>query len=155
MGKKLLVLLVAVTFVMASCKKDSEKVEKLSANIAGKSWSANLLRVTNLTGNVFTITGTSITGEVIIITIFGDTQNTYEFSLTEQKCALVYKKAGINSSPSDIYTGISGKVIITKVDMINKSISGTFDFTCSGMAIIPISISKGSFNDLEFSVTPM
>lgn len=154
MGKKLLVLLVAVTMVMASCKKDSDTVHKLSANIGGKSWVANL-RVTNLTGNVFTITGTSLSGEMLVITIFGNTQDTYQFSVNEQKCALVYKKAGINSSPSDIYTGISGTITLTKVDMVNKKISGTFDFTCSGLAIIPLSIKSGSFNDLDFTVTPI
>lgn len=154
MGKKLLVLLVAVAFVMASCKKDSDTIHKLSAKIGGKSWVANL-RVTNLTGNVFTITGTSLSGEMLVLTIFGNTQNTYEFSINEQKCALVYKKAGISSSATDIYTGISGKVILTKVDMVNKKLSGTFDFTCSGLAIIPISISGGSFNDLDFTVTPI
>lgn len=154
MGKKLLVLLVAVTLVMASCKKDSDTINKLSAKIGGKSWVANL-RVTNLTGNVFTITGTSLSGEMLVLTIFGNTQNTYDFSINEQKCALVYKKAGISSSATDIYTGISGKVVLTKVDMVNKKISGTFDFTCSGLAIIPISISGGSFNDLDFTVTPI
>jgi hypothetical protein len=91
---------------------------------------------------------------MVVLTIFGNTQNTYEFSLTEQKCALVYKKAGISSSATDIYTGISGKVILTKVDMTNQKISGTFDFTCTGLAIVPIAISGGSFNDLEFTVTP-
>ncbi len=154
MGKKLVVLLVAVTLVMASCKKDSDTINKLSAKISGKSWVANI-RVTNLTGSVFTITGTSLTGEMVVMTIFGDTPDTYEFSINEQKCALVYKKAGINSSASDIYTGISGKVILTKVDMANRKISGTFDFTCSGLAIIPLAISGGSFNDLEFTVTPL
>lgn len=154
MGKRLMVLLVAVTMLIASCKKDSDSINKLSAKIGGKSWSASV-KVANLTGNTFIITGTSLSGEMLVITILGDSPDLYEFNLSEQKCNVVYKKSGLSTSPDGIYTSVSGRVDLTKVDMINKKISGTFDFTCTGLAILPLSISSGTFTDLSFMVTPI
>lgn len=152
MGKRLIILLLGVAFVLGSCSKDSVSVNKLSAKIEGKSWNASL-RVANLTSNVFVITGTSLTGEVLVLTIVGDKPGLYEFSLTEYKCNATYKKSALSTSPDDIFTSVSGKINLTKVDLVNKKISGTFDFTLARLALETVSISNGSFNDLEFTNT--
>lgn len=155
MGKRLMLLLVAITLIMGSCKKDSDSVTKMGANIDGKNWNAGLLRLTNLTGNVFSIVGTSLTGEVLEITINGNTPGVYELNLTKQECLAIYKKGGINTSPSDFFTSVSGKVNLTKVDLANKKISGTFDFNCAQLSLQTVIVSNGSFNDLSYTETPL
>lgn len=155
MRKRLLVLMLAVVSIMVSCSKDSDSVNnKLSAKIDGENWNATL-RVTNLTGEIFVITGTSTTGEVMVITINGKVPDLYELSLTSLKCNATYKKSALITSASDIYNSVSGKVNLTKVDIENKKISGTFEFTMAKLSSQTISVSNGSFNDLEFQTTPL
>lgn len=151
MGKRLLVLLLIGVTMLGSCTKDSDTLNnKLSAKIGGKSWNA-AIRVTNLANDVFIITGTSTTGEVLIITIFGKNPDLYEFSLTSQKCNATYKKSAFTTE-NDFYTSVSGRVNLTKVDMTNKKISGTFEFTLTKTSLTDqLSVSNGSFNDLEFT----
>jgi hypothetical protein len=152
MGRRFMVLLMGVAVVLASCSKDSVSVNKLSAKIEGKSWNASL-RVANLSSNVFVITGTSLTGEVLVLTIMGDKPGLYEFSVTDYKCNATYKKSALSTSSDDVFTSVSGRVNLTKVDLVNKKISGTFDFTLARLSLETVSVSNGSFNDLEFTNT--
>ena len=153
MGKRLILLLSIVTTVMVSCSKDSDSLNnnKLSAKISGKSWNA-AVRVSTLTSDVFVITGTSALGEVLVITIKGNSPDLYELNLTSLECNATYKKSALSTSTEDIYNSISGRVNLTKVDMVNKKISGTFDFTLVKLSVETVSVSEGTFNDLEFSV---
>lgn len=150
-----MVLVLIMAAVVASCSKDSDTIStKLSAKIDGKSWNATG-RYTNLTGNVFVITGTSITGEVLVITIKGDSPDLYELNLSNLECSATYKKSALSTSTDDIFQSITGRVNLTKVDKENKKISGTFDFNLARLSIETISISSGSFNDLEYTITSM
>lgn len=143
-----MVLLFAVTVLIASCSKDSETATKLGAKIGGKSWSAPV-RVTTLTNGVFVITGTSATGETLIITINGDTPSVYEFNLNSLLgCNATYKKSALSS---DIYTSVTGRVELTKVDKTNKKISGKFEFTLLHSLTDNLSVTGGVFNDLEYN----
>jgi hypothetical protein len=155
MGKKLLVSLLFAMAVLGSCTKDSDTLNnKLSAKIGSKNWNA-AIRLTNLTNDVFVITGTSTTGEVLVITILGKNPDLYEFSLTSQKCNATYKKSALTAD-NDIYTSVSGKVNLTKVDMTTKKISGTFEFTLTKTSLTDyLTVSSGSFNDLEFTSTSL
>lgn len=152
MGKRFVLVMLAITLVIGSCSKDSVSTNnKLSAKIDGKSWNASF-RVTNLTGNVFVITGTSITGEILAITINGDSPDLYQLGLGNLECAATYKGSAL-ASTDDIYQSVSGKVNLTKVDKTNKKISGTFDFSLAKLSLTSISVSNGTFNDLEYTET--
>jgi hypothetical protein len=148
-----LLFLALFTVSLASCNKDSSSAPtKMSALIDGKAWDSSI-RVSLLQNGIFTITGTSLTGEVIAITINGVTTGTYNLSLLPPatQCAATYK-ASVTTSSSDIYVSESGKVVLTKIDQTAKLISGTFEFTLalpSSLTTIK-SITQGQFNDLQY-----
>jgi hypothetical protein len=62
----------AIILLVASCKKDSSDSTKMSATIDSKGWdSAGRITELQTTTNAFVITGTSITGEILAVTIKG------------------------------------------------------------------------------------
>lgn len=148
-----LICIALFTVSLASCSKDgSSSSTKMSALIDGKTWDSSI-RVSLLQNGIFTITGTSLTGEIIAITINGSTTGTYTLSVlpVSTQCAATYK-ASATASSSDIYASVSGKVVLTKVDLTSKLISGTFEFTMtlpSSLTSVK-SITQGQFNDLSY-----
>ena len=148
-----IVCIVFITISVASCNKDSSSASvKMGASIDGKSWNSSV-RVAVLQGNIFTITGTSLTGEIIAITINGETTGAYSLSLLPPVagCAASYK-ASYTTSTADIWGSITGKVVLTKVDKTNKLISGTFEFSLAlpVISLVTKSITQGQFNDLQY-----
>jgi hypothetical protein len=150
MGKRLMVLLLAFTVVIASCSKDKDdSVVKLGAKIDGKNWEASV-RVTSLTNGVFVITGTSATSQVLAVTINGDATGTYELGIGNAKCAATYKESAL-ATDANIYVSASGKVTLTKVDKTNKTISGTFEFIIARSLTDTKTVTAGQFNDLSYT----
>jgi hypothetical protein len=147
-----LILMISLIFFSGSCKKDSNgnTIYKMSATIDGKQWTA-LLPGGVLSAGYFVITGTSLTGETIIITAKGEVTGTYELSVLPPKaeCLGTYK-ATLTSSSADTYASTSGKIVITKVDKTNKLVSGTFEFTLANTALTTKQITIGTFNDVTF-----
>lgn len=126
----------------------------MSATIDGKAWDSVIrTAVLQANTNIFIITGTSLTGEILEVTTYGITQGTYELSVgsLNAKCLGTYK-ASISAGTSDIYASSSGTVVLTKVDKIAKKISGTFVFTlyCPN-SVTPMTVSNGVFNDLSYT----
>ncbi len=153
MGKRLMLMIIAVTAVIASCSKDSITNNKFSAQIGGKNWSA-AVRPTTLANHIFVISGTSALGEVLIITVNGDAPDLYEFNISNLLgCNATYKKSVLSTSNDDIYTSISGKVNLTKVDKVNKKISGTFEFSLVKLSVQTLLVKNGTFTDLEYTET--
>lgn len=144
----LAILFIGISF--SSCKKDDVKLlATLTAKIDGTDWTSTL-RVTTLGSETFNITGTSIGGEILILTIFGSDEGTYNLSLTPpaSQCAAVYK-ASVATSYEDAFVSSNGEVVLTKVDKANQKISGTFKFTVTRLTETKV-ITEGKFEDLSY-----
>lgn len=142
--KSLIVFGIIALMAISSCKKDSAGnviIPKMTATIDGKGWTS-VTRLTGLTSNIFTITGTSITGESLIVVISGSTVGTYNFPLS----GCTYNVS------SNSYVSISGTASLTKVDKVAKIISGTFQFTATKIDASK-TISSGVFTDLSYTTT--
>lgn len=154
MKKLFIYLIVTLTVIAGSCKKDSDNgtpaaTTKMSCKIDGTTWSS-ITRYTQFYDNKFIITGTSSDGKVIIITIFGSTQGTYNLQIGELESGATYSPSVLSSV---IYASVSGSVVLTKVDTVNKKISGTFQFTATKTNELTsqISITNGEFTDLSYN----
>jgi hypothetical protein len=150
-------LLIICTIVVlgVSCKKDSsgDVNNKMSATIDNKAWnSAIRTTVLQSNSNSFFITATSLTGEILEITINGTAVGTYELSVlpVRTQCLGTYK-ASISTGTNDIYASTTGTVVLTKVDKVAKVISGTFTFKLYCISsTVPKTVSSGVFNDLSY-----
>ncbi len=147
------ILFIAVLFVVvSSCSKDDDSAlpTKMSATIDNAEWSS-ITRVTVLTDKGFVITGTSLNGKSLSITILGSTEGTYELSLNSVQFGAVYKES-VSSSTEDAYAAISGEVVVTNVDTSSKEISGTFSFVLKkSLAGESISVTEGTFTNLKYT----
>ena len=149
MGKRVLLFLLAVTMVIASCSKDDDSVVKMGAKVDDKNWEATT-RVSSLTNGVFIITGTSATGQALAITIYGEATGTYELNTNSAKVGATYKESLLDSD-SNMYFSASGKVTLTKVDKANRKISGTFEFVLARSLTDIKKVTAGQFNDLSYT----
>jgi hypothetical protein len=147
------ILFIAVLFVViSSCSKDDDSAlpTKMSAAIGNAEWSS-ITRVTVLTDKGFVITGTSLDGKSLSITILGSTEGTYELSLNSVQFGAVYKES-VSTSTGDAYAAISGEVVITNIDASSKEISGTFNFVLKKeLAGESISVTGGTFTNLKYT----
>ena len=153
----LLLIIIAVAFIFSNCDKDEDNPiinnASMSAQVDGSEWSA-ITRVTVLKNNKFIITGTSVSGTVINVTILGITTGTYTLtldSLTAQFSGLYQPSA--TSPTEDNYIVKSGKVVISEINTSDKKISGTFEFAAKNiLSGEEKSITNGVFNYLKYSV---
>ena len=147
------ILFIAVlSVVLFSCSKDDDSIltMKMSATIDNAEWST-ITRVTVLTDKGFVITGTSLNGKSISITILGSTEGTYELSLTSMQFEAVYKES-VSTTTEDAYLATSGKVVLTNVNTSSKEISGTFNFilkkSLTGSSVM---VTEGTFTNLKYT----
>jgi hypothetical protein len=144
----------AFILLVVSCKKDSNNntvPTKMSATISGKQWES-LTRTTILqtNSNVFVITGVSLSGEVLAVTIYGSTPGTYDLTIAipiKAQCAGSYMPS---VASSDVYLSSTGTVVLSKVDKTARKISGTFSFTLNKTISDTKSVTNGVFNDLLY-----
>ena len=150
MKKSIFTILIAI-LAFASCSKDSPLLSaKMTATIDGKSWSSLISPVTVLTSNRFIITGTSLSGEILIVEINGDAVGTYNTNTTTIQCMATYK-GSLTTTTTDAYVSALGKVNLTQVDKTNKKISGTFEFTLIRNLTETKTVSAGSFTNLSYT----
>ncbi len=155
--KKFLLVIVAISvaFFTTSCEKDSNgnPVYKMNATIDGKQWSAPM-PIGVLSNGVFIVTGSSLTGETVAITVKGDVAKTYTQSLlpVKMECGASYK-ASLTATTTDAFISTMGTVTLTKVDATNKLVSGTFEFTFANTTATSLKkITQGTFNDVTYIV---
>lgn len=142
-----IIFLVFVSITFNSCKKEDFLTGSMSCKIDGVSWTS-LTQVTVLKSGVFNITGTSMSGQVLNITINGQEIKTYEES--NVGCASIYKPDVTDENQN--YIGKSGNVKLTEVDTKNETISGTFAFELTDVSLAnTISITDGKFTDLPYT----
>jgi len=155
MSKKLRIILVSVSviiFFTAGCKKDSNVLAtKMSATIDGKTWnSATRVTIKNSTG--FTITAqqvsTTLVTSSLVIRIGGLNTGTYNVIASSNTCLGTYTPDVQTATES--YISATGTVKLTEVNTGDKTISGTFEFTCANLSLQTIEIKSGSFDDLKY-----
>lgn len=148
-----IICLALLTISVASCNKDSSTSAqvKMGAKIDGKTWDSSV-RVATLQNNVFVITGTSASLEVLALTINGSSTGTYTLSVlpVSTQCAASYTASALGGA-SEVYASVTGNVVLTKVDKTAKLISGTFEFTVANSQLASKSITSGQFNDLQYT----
>lgn len=144
----LIVLLSTVIF--SSCEEELSFLAKMSANIDGESWTT-VGRTTIKQGEAFIVTGTTIDGEAIILTINGASEDTYVLNPISGAAGFgaVYK-ASIDASIEDTYISTSGELVLSEVDTENSRISGTFSFEAKKLDET-INITEGKFEDLKYT----
>jgi hypothetical protein len=151
MKKIFFILLLAV--IIFSCSKDDGSIFKasMSALIDDEEWNS-LTRITILEEGKFIITGTSLDGKVLAITIGGTTEGIYELSLTSAMAGAVFKESATTST-ADAYVSVTGEVNLTDVNNSKKRISGTFSFIAIRNLTNTINITDGEFKDLLYTET--
>ncbi len=99
-------------------------------------------------------------GEVITLTVFNPSVGTFDLGVTNgalESNAVAYNSE-VNSSGSGTWVTFSdtntpqGELVITKIDEINKTISGTFSFTGSNPTLSQTKeFTNGSFTDVVYN----
>ncbi|MCX6256894.1 MAG: DUF6252 family protein [Bacteroidia bacterium] len=113
---KLMVSAFLIIAVIGSCKKDSTQLTaSMSAKVNGAAWST-VVRVTTLQSGNFIITGTSLAGEIMTITILGNVPGTYTLSALPPTLQF-------SVTDEDVYTTTSVQVVISIVDATNMKLS--------------------------------
>jgi hypothetical protein len=146
-----LFILMIVMFACSDDNSGSLGLAGMSATIDGTSWET-ITRVTVLQDGRFVITGTSVSGKILVITINGDREGTYELGLTSAACGAVYKESATTST-EDAFVSVTGKVILTSVNSSQNKISGTFEFSLlRELTSTPMTVSDGKFDNLFYTV---
>lgn len=143
---------------LGSCSKDSSSIlpeSKIKATIDGASWnSTTQIAIKNTTGFVITATQisvTSLTSSTLVFTLVGSGTGTYEILSTGAKHFVAVYTPNI-TTPTASFTSTKGTVSITEIDTANKTISGTFSFTCASIALVPVlkTVSSGTFTKVSY-----
>jgi hypothetical protein len=146
-------LLTAITLIsLTSCQKEvsfepgyngsnngngtgsTSSTGTFTAKINGGAWqAASDKQSATIIAGVINVTGISSNGQMIAISTMGDTVGTYELSNVPTESGACdyqpdYKTPAKNftSNSSDDPANANGKLIITKIDTVNKIITGTF-----------------------------
>ncbi|RNC87144.1 MAG: hypothetical protein ED556_06900 [Winogradskyella sp.] len=101
-------------------------------------------------------------GEIITITLQGDTEGTYELGVPLNSGVEVNSAAYVeaNNTGQGVWVALAddntsqGQVIVSEIDMTNNTISGTFNFTGNNATTTPVQIKEftnGVFTDLQFT----
>ena len=149
------ILLIAFSAILfsvffSSCDKNNLNMGSMSATIDDVDWNASV-RLTVLDSMGFLITGTSLSGDMIALTVFGTTEDKYVLSLDSISAEFegVYT-SGI--SLNDVYTAVEGEVELTEIDSTDMKISGTFSFTAMDTEGTTIIIKDGKFDNLTYTL---
>ncbi len=148
--KKALIIFFVLT-VFASCSSDTvdDLLPEMSASIDGVEWET-ITRVTVQKDDTFIITGTSTSGETLVITTYGSAEGTYTLSITSIECAALYKETA-STSTEDASVAVSGSVTLSEVNTSSKTITGTFEFSILNNGTT-MSITDGIFDGIKYTV---
>ncbi len=115
--------------------------------------------VATVIDNVINITGIKTsTNEGVILTVISNAEGTYQFGVTQNQVEVNAGAYNTNlkgtgetwSSVNDFSTS-QGEVTITKIDQVNKTISGTFFFTGYHVSLPSKEFTNGVFTDVSFA----
>lgn len=143
---------ILLILILSACEKDSIPVYKMTAFINGDAWQC-ILPVIVVENGKMVITGTSLDGRTLVITVNGINPGTYQLSAAEglAQCAALYK-GSLHASDDDAFASIDGSVVLTKVDQVNNRVSGTFQFSCFRNLTESVSITQGQITNAKISL---
>jgi hypothetical protein len=120
----------------------------VSATINSKVWTSSTSLATDINKKI-SITVTGSNNDIYSITLLGDTVGTYLLNPLTFKVdfASVYKIAG-STADSLWYTGKEGKCIITTIDTVNKTITGTFSMNNTRIVTERKVCTAGTFSNI-------
>jgi hypothetical protein len=145
-----LVAILLLSILFSRCEKAQDLISaKMEAKIDGVEWKS-ITRATNLVNNYFLIVGTSSAGEIIEITILGNSEGTYNLDLSNFEFSAIYKPN--ISSTTENYVASSGTIELSELDTDNKKISETFQFDAYKNLTEKISITEGTFENLNYII---
>jgi len=146
--KRILPLFIILFFL--GCSKDSV-MYRMTAFINGDAWQC-IMPVMVVENMKLVITGTSLDGRTIIITVNGISPGRYQLSAAEglAQCAALYK-ASLQVSDEDAYASIDGSITLSSVDQVNKRVSGTFQFSCYRNLTESVSITQGQITNAKIT----
>lgn len=152
---RFLILIIVIVFSFA-CKKDSKITDiinptaSMKCKVNGADWSAQT-RVTTIQSNKVIVNGTgSLGSDVLNVTTFGITTKTYTIDPYNAIVEFSASFTNDTNKPDSIYTATEGTVTLSKVDTVNKRISGTFAFKGKNTLLLNKQITAGSFTDLAY-----
>jgi len=143
----LFVVLITVSMIISinSCKKDDKNTNttpnnptyNFSAKVDGELFNANVsyMYLTNPSNSYSITINTSDVNDIWknwSLQFFSDTIGTFQFTTNFPTPGVA--KASYSTGPTGTvvhFDAINGSVIVTKIDTVNKKISGTFNFTCA------------------------
>jgi len=149
------ILLIAITAIIfssifSSCDKVLN-IASMTATVNDTAWTSSV-RVTVLDSSNFLITGTSLSGNVIAMTVFGATEGTYLLGI-DSALSIGFEAVYTEGlSLNDVYTAASGEVKLTKIDADAETISGTFKFSAMNPELKTLEVKDGEFKDLKYTV---
>ena len=158
MKKQIFISIIAVlSLVIFSCEKDDAETistlvssASMTATVGDKEW-VSVTRISKFftSTNIFSLSGTSTNGEILSLTIHGNSKGTYSTTLDSlsAQVGVVWKidsKKFINSE---------GEVRITELDTSKKKISGTFSFEIFNIDSVAeqYQITSGAFTNLSYT----
>ncbi|NLI24062.1 MAG: hypothetical protein GX419_05095 [Bacteroidales bacterium] len=146
--KRILPLFIILFFL--GCSKDSV-MYRMTAFINGDAWQC-IMPVIVVENMKLVITGTSLDGRTIIITVNGISPGRYQLSAAEglAQCAALYK-ASLQVSDEDAYASIDGSITLSSVDQVNNRVSGTFQFSCYRNLTESVSITQGQITNAKIT----
>ncbi len=148
------ILLIAISAILlssffSSC--DKLNIASMSATVNDTTWTSSV-RLTVLDSSNFLITGTSLSGDIIAMTIFGATENTYSLGI-DTAISIGFEAVYTNGiSLNNVYTATSGQVELTKIDADAETVSGTFKFSAMNPELATLEVKAGKFTDLKYTV---
>ena len=157
-------LLIVISFTISSCKDDDPNPVKLPNTSGNKSISDSLsvsingmffdmdTYNVNFRNGIIKLKATDLNGEVIYLTIDGQSIGSY--TLTQNWVnTIIYTN---QDSTVDYWsTAASGQIILTKVDTVNKTISGSFasNNLVDGFRGLTTNMTNGYFQDLSYNTS--
>lgn len=153
--KRLLAMSIFLAVLAMGCKKDDNDVTPgMTAKIDGESWKATTtLAIYSKSLNVIQITGMQgVMEKTIQIQANGYKTGTYNFSNTELGASGVYT---LNTGMNGVYSSFMadtpvGKMVITELDTVANTISGSFNFEGYNEIGNKIVITEGVFTKIGF-----
>ncbi len=153
-------LFIGMLFLYASCIKQETIVPsstntEMFCKVDGEQW-ISIVPLAFVTNNHLLISAVSIDDELVSLSISDATEGTYSLDPNSSNL-IAYEETGDDATLSfasnrNTSNTNYGTVVITKHDLINKTISGTFETEVHRSSDGAIrSITEGSFNDLAYS----
>lgn len=146
-----------IVLLTTGCKKDDDGnpiIASMSAKVDGNQWqTAPLQRAAVFSDDKLTITGKSLTGEIIILYLSGTTTGKYILGpMEENKSYASYKPEA--TIDVNAYISVTGEVEITEINESNKVVSGTFSFNAlKPTDLSTVNITEGKFEDVSYTGT--